>query len=293
MGYVFSSWIDYFYVPLIPAGIGVAFLLIFMWVPESPDFLLHSQKIYRAKLSYDFYDNHRGEIMPGAKDKPKFSWKHFKDPAVKKGIFIAVIMIWFADTCGVFIITNYVTEILHWANIEMDVYVVTVTLGLLQVLGCAISCVLMDRFGRRILFMVSALISSIAMYSIAAYFYLQSNPNYKETIDQLHWLPVASFSVAILAMSLAIGSAPFFLIAELLPMNVRGPVTTTLLSISWVVAFIVVHSFYFTVEIISVGGIFSAYASVCIIEFFFVYFVLPETKNLTIDEIQDILRGQK
>lgn len=292
LGYVLASWMDYFLVPIVSAAIGLVFILIFVWLPESPDYLSHTQQTEKAKLSYTFYGNHRipngGEVV-----SQKITWRDFKDPAVRRGCCIAFTLIFFADTCGVFTITNYMTELLQWADLQLDVYVTTVALGLLQILGCVISAFCMDRCGRRILFMISALVTGLALYAFGFYYYLLDqatiSPSVQSLVLQLKWLPIVSLALAILAASLAIGAAPFFLIAELLPMKLRSRVTTMGLAVSWLVAFTVVHSFHSLVYWFGVEGAYWIYGSVCLVEFVYVYFCLPETKNLTIDQIQSKL----
>lgn len=282
-----ASWIDYYLVPFVSAGIAFAFILVFVWLPESPDYLSHTHQSERAQQSYAFYGNHREKDGTEEQESTKITWKDFKDPAVRRGCCIAFTLIFFADTCGIFTITNYMTELLHWAHLPLDAHAATVALGLLQVIGCIVSAFLMDRCGRRILFMTSALISGLAMFAFGFYFYLLDKQS--PLIHKLQWLPVASLAVAILAASLAIAAAPFFMITELLPTKLRGRITTIALAVSWVVAFIVVHSFHQLVAWIGVEGTYWTYGTVCLIEVVFVYFCLPETKNLTIDQIQTIL----
>lgn len=297
LGYVLASWVDYYLVPYVSAAFNIIFVLIFLWFPESSDYLAHIQQTEKAKKAYAFYGNHRTsvEAKPELDSKHNsISWSDFQDPAVRRGCTIAFILIFFADTCGVFTITNFMTELMHWAQIEvLDVYVATVGLGFLQILGCGMSVFCMDRYGRRILFMISAVLSSLSMFAFAFYFYmLKNNSHYFSQVIELQWFPIISLALGILAFSLAIGAAPFFMISELLPTKLRGRITTIALAASWVVAFAVVQSFRYLIDWIGVHGTYSVYASFCMMEAFFVYFYLPETKNLTIDEIQIKLAGK-
>lgn len=307
IGYVLASWMDYFLVPYVPLAFSVLFLVIFLWLPESPDYLLHTNQLDLAKISYAFYENHRSVTQPPPpplstnggvggglciaedSDADKFAWSDFKHPAVRRGCYIAFTLIFFADTCGVFTITNYMTELLQLAHIEIDVYVATVALGVLQIIGVIISIFCMDRYGRRALFLASALFSSLAMYVFGLYYYILTDGSYAEAVAKLQWLPIASLAVAILGVSLAIAAAPYFMIAELLPMKLRSRVSTMALCMSWVLAFAVIHSFHQLVNYVGVQGAYWLYASICMAEVFYIYFCLPETKNLTIEQIQEKL----
>lgn len=294
LGYVLASWMAYTLVPLVAVGIGVIFIAIFIWLPESPDFLALNNRPEEAKRSYAFYKNLRSVdsapeegIRRAESNKAPITRQDFKDVSVRRGVTIACTLIFFADTCGVFTLTNYMTELLHWARIEADIYVATVGVGVIQILGCCICVICMDRVGRRVLFLTSAVGSAVSLYAFGFYFYLLDIPEYQELVHQLQaWLPVTALAGAILSSSLAIGAAPFFLIAELLPVRLRGFITTISLSVSWMVAFGVLHSFNLFVGWIGVAGTYWIYASVCAVEVVYVYLQLPETKNLSFGEIQ-------
>lgn len=294
IGYMLSSWMNYVHVPYVSVALGGIFLLTFVWLPESPDYLIYKSNYKAAERSFAFYgkdyDKETLNHSLVVEQDKQITWKDFKKPEVRRGITIAWVLIFFADTCGIFTITNYMTELLHWANIEIDIYLATVILGLIQIVGCVVSALCMDRFGRRVLFITSSVLSAVSMYVFGFYYFLLSQPRMVDVVKQLQWLPIVSLATAILAASLAIAAAPFFLIAELLPTKLRGRVTTIALGVSWLVAFSVVHSFHFLVEALGVHGTYWLYASVCVVELVFVYFFLPETKNLTIEQIQEVLR---
>lgn len=140
--------------------------------------------------------------------------------------------------------------------------------------------------------MVSSLFTGIAMFLVGFHFYLMDFPEHKSLVEKLHWLPILSLAMAILSAALAIGAAPFYLIAELLPMSIRARFTTISGCVVLFVAFMVSHSFHYLVDNIGVFGTYWMYASICFFETVFVYVCLPETKNLTIDEIQKKLSGK-
>lgn len=294
LGYVFASWMNYFLVPFVSIGICVAFILIFIWFPESPDFLTHTRQLDLAKRSYAFYKTNR---VPEANERScedyneakKTSWSDFRNLSVQRGCLIALVLVFFADTCGYLIITHYVTEILNRANVQLDVYVSTVVLGLIQILGCLVSTFFIDRCGRRLLFMTSAILSGLALFVFGLYFNLLERQDNQFITGKLHWLPVVVLAFATLSIALAIGAAPFFLIAELLPVKIRGIVTMVALTASAIFSFLVVHSYHQLVDLMGVDGTFWCYASICMVEAVFVFFYLPETKNLSIEQIQEIL----
>lgn len=299
LGYVLASWMNYDHVPYVSIGINCLFMGVFMWLPESPDYLAHKQRTEEAKKSYQFYGNTRvapeetaevGKVTSGDLKPPKITWSDFQDVAVRKGIVISFILIIFVDTAGLFAITSFMTELFDWAKIKLDVYVATIAVGVIQVLGAVISTIFVDRFGRRVLLIASCIGTGLCFYALGFYFHILPNTEYKYLVEELQWLPLVSISAAVLIASAGVVTLPFFVIAELLPVKLRGVVTSGSLSLSWMFAFLVIQYYHTMVEYLSVAGTIWCYGTSCIVEIFFIYFFLPETKNLTIEEIQQKLR---
>lgn len=313
LGFILSSWMDYYKMPYVATVLSIIFLAIFVWLPESPDYLLHINKVEEAKKSYAFYGNNRTltdaavaetQIEGGAQKKPldlvetdktdarhrKISWNDFSDRAVQRGIFLSISLILFADASGVFAIVHFMTELFETAQMDLDIYVATVAVGLIQMVGSVVSILSVDRFGRRALLMFSAGGTGVCLFAFGAYFYLLARPEYGGLVKQLQWLPLVSVCGVIFVASCAVSSLPFFIISELMPLKVRGFVTTLCLIISWIFAFLILQYYHAMVALLGIDGTMWTYGTCCFVEIAFVYFFLPETKNLTFEEIQNALR---
>lgn len=306
LGYMISSWMEYHQMPYVAIGLTTAFLAIFVWCPESPDYLAHKNQMEEAKKSYDFYGNHRHvpSLETANKEKEteasksisnmdnqKITWNDFKDKAVRRGISISILLIIFADTSGVFAITHFMTELFDAAKMEIDIYTATIVVGLIQIVGSVISIFSVDKFGRRALFIISAAGSGICLLIFGTYYFLLERAQYAGLVQKLQWLPLVSLCGFILIASCAVATLPFFIISELMPVKVRGFVMTMCFIISWVFAFGILQFFHLMVEVLGIAGTMWVYGVCCLVEIVFVYFYLPETKNLTFEEIQNKLRS--
>lgn len=310
LGYMISSWMDYYQMPYVAIGLTVAFLAIFIWFPESPDYLAHKNRTEEAKKSYAFYGNYRS--TPTIENPPiteksieakatqstegnsqKITMQDFKDTAVRRGIVISILLIIFADTSGVFAITHFMTELFEAAKMEIDIYVATIVVGLIQIVGSVISILSVDRFGRRVLFIGSAAGTGTALMIFGGYYYLLDRPQYADLVQKIQWLPLVSLCCFILIASCAVASLPFFIISELMPVKVRGFVMTMCFIVSWVFAFGVLQFYHSMVGWLGIAGTMWTYGICTFVEIIFVYFYLPETKNLTFEEIQTKLRSIK
>lgn len=186
---------------------------------------------------------------------------------------------------------NFMTGLFEAAKMQIDIYVATVVVGLIQILGSVVSILTVDRFGRRVLFIASAAGTSLCLFTLGAYYFLLELG--AENVSQLLWLPLTSMCGVVLIAEVAVSRLPFFIISELVPLKVRGRVVTWCITLSWLVSFAAVQYYHTMVDWLGISGTMWTYGVSCVIEAFFVYYFLPETKNLTFEEIQIKLRSFK
>lgn len=306
LGYMISSWMDYYQMPYVAIGLTVAFLAIFIWFPESPDYLAHKGRTEEAQKSYAFYGNFRVthtiedpvtaksiEVAKSLEEvsSQKITLNDFKDTAVRRGIILSCFLIIFADTSGVFAITHFMTELFEAAKMHIDIYLATIVVGLIQIVGSIVSLMCVDRYGRRPLFIFSAAGTGSSLMIFGGYYFLLERPQFADIVASIQWLPLVSLCAFILMASCAVATLPFFIISELMPVKVRGFVVTMCFIISWVFAFGILQFYHKMVDVLGIAGTMWVYGICSFVEIVFVYFYLPETKNLTFEEIQTKLRN--
>lgn len=282
---------DYHSVPYVPIGLTLVFFAIFVWLPESPDYLAHLQRKEAAHKSYIFYGNLRADNVKmnetgTTTTTTKITFEELMTKAVIKGFFLSMILIFFVDGCGILAIRNFMTELFAWAKIDLDVYVCTIVIGLIQILGVIVSTVFVDRFGRRVLLIFSALGTSLCLFVFGFYYHLLYMETYADLVQQLKWLPVTSLGLAVFIATFGVTTLPYVLMAELTPVKLRSVTTTGALAIGWVFSFFIQQYYHALIDYVGVAGTIWIYAAIGFLEIVFVYFCVPETKNLTFDEIQ-------
>lgn len=316
LGFILSTVLDYYTIPYVVMTFVVLFIVLFVWFPDSPEYLRYSKRYEAAEASQKFYavvsvnsssaPPHTNGVEMGkrtlsgsevtaaaAEDEQRLSWSDLKDRGIQRGAFLGLMLIFFADTCGLYPLLNFMTDIFKRADIEMDIYHQTIIVGVVQIIGTCVSTVFIDRFGRRALLMFSALGGGIFIAMLAVYFYLLKFPEYHHVVLQLQWLPVLSLGGFFLIAPLGITTLPFFIVAELLPVKVRGPIVGITLGVSWILAFALLQFFQDFIGAFGLDGTLALFAASCAVEIGFVYVCLPETKNLSFDEIQIRLGGKK
>lgn len=150
-----------------------------------------------------------------------------------------------------------------------------------------VSTILIDKAGRRILLIISALIMSICLGVLAVYFHLLENQ-----IRDLHFtIPIISVTLYITVFSLGFGPIPWIMIGELFPSKIKGLASSISAALNWVLAFTVTKLFQNLLDLLGSGYTFGTFMIATIFATVFVCCLVPETKGKDMKEIQYILAG--
>lgn len=184
-----------------------------------------------------------------------------------------------------------------------------ITVGLVQFVAAGLGCVLMDKAGRRILLWSAALGMCVSLVTLGVYFQIYIPPkDGKSTSDavsllnsishsvpakDISWLSILCIVVFNLMFSLAWGSVPWLVMAEINPLRVRGFACSLATSTNWLMQFVVTYTYNSMVDALTMQGTYWVYAGISFLGFLFVYFLLPETKGKTLEEIEAIFSKNK
>ena len=95
--------------------------------------------------------------------------------------------------------------------------------------------------------------------------------------------------------SFAIGLGPVFwlLISEIFPLRVRGPAMSAVTVANWGMNLAVAMTFLTLVGLLGHAGTFWAYGAIAVAAWFFCYYLVPETKGKTLEQIEAHWRSGK
>lgn len=174
------------------------------------------------------------------------------------------------------------------AGSELEPSTATIIVGVIQVVITFISTLVVDRLGRRILLMISGGVMAICTLLLGVYFYLST-----ETDDStdLGWLPLTSVCVFIVAFSLGYGPIPWMMVGELFAPQIKGFASSLSCVLNWLLAFLVTRFYSDLKDAFSTQATFWIFAVISAIGTVFVFFIVPETKGKTLDEVQRVLGG--
>jgi MFS family permease len=161
-------------------------------------------------------------------------------------------------------------------------------IGAIFVLFTIISLPLIDWLGRRPL-LIAGLVGMT--FSLGALAWLFSHSN---GIDpSLHWLALVSMLLYIACFAFSLGPIMWLMIAEIYPLKVRGVGASLATCVNWASNLLVTATFLKLVQIIGASGTFTVYMVFSILSIIFIYFLVPETKGISLEEIEENLFSGK
>ena len=289
-----GAWKSMFAVGLIPAFI----LLIGIAVmPNSPRWLVfkhHSDKAakvlerIRGQKSAAAVEPEIIEIESAIKTESNAK-SLLRSSVVKYPLIVGLGLAVFQQITGVNTIIYYAPTIFQFAGLSSDTAAIAATtgVGLANFIVTAIALVLVDRVGRRPLLLVgiAGMVASLVVLGAGFYFASSAGDAAVGIITAVSLIAYISF--------FAIGLGPVFwlLISEIFPLQVRGTAMSLATIANWSANFVITLVFLGLVGALGQTGTFWLFAAIGVVAFVFTLRLVPETKGLTLEEIESHFKG--
>lgn len=301
--YVVGSYTTVFLFNILCTFIPIVFGIVFFFMPESPNYLVVNNRNDEAKealiklrgrnYDVDYELSTLKQKAEEARNNPvAFSSAITKKTAIKALVICYSLML-FQQLSGINAVIFNTSAIFASANVTIAPAIATIIIGVMQVLATFTSSLVVDKLGRRILLLLSALVMCVCLTALGVFFFLQDTHGKDSSIVQMiGWLPVIALSLFIIAFSLGFGPIPWMMAGELCLIDIKSFVGSTAGTFNWLLSFTVTSTFNTLNESIGPGQVFWLFAGIMLIGFLFIFFVVPETKGKSIDEIQLMLGAE-
>lgn len=293
IGYVFAngegSWRYMFAIGILPAvllGIGMLFL------PESPRWLIKQGLADKAKTILQRLRNTRNvehEIQE-IHDSMQFKQASLKDvfaPWVRPVLFLGIFLGFLQQVSGINTLIYYAPTIFQMAGFHdaSSSILATVGLGVVNVLSTIFAIFYLDKLGRRPLLFAGLIGMALSLGSLSLAFYLGDHLTY------LHWLAFASTFVYIISFAFSLGALLWLMVAEIFPLEVRGIAMGIAVFSCWFWNFVVSATFLTLLNALGPTATFMLYASMCFIGLLICYKIVPETRGISLEQIEENIRA--
>ncbi|XP_013616280.1 PREDICTED: sugar transporter ERD6-like 18 isoform X4 [Brassica oleracea var. oleracea] len=276
--------------PCVIQGIGLFF------VPESPRWLAKigadeelENSLLRLRGRDADISREASEIQVMTKMLERDSKSRFSDLFQRKYRHIIVVgvgLMLIQQFSGSTAVISYASTIFSKAGFSLTIG--STLLGIFMVPKATIGLILVDKWGRRPLLLTSACGMSITCMFIGLAFTLQKMQLLPKLTPVLTFLCVTLY---IASYAVGIGCLPWIIMSEIFPMNIKVTAGTLVTLASWSSSSIVTYAFNFLFEW-STQGTFYIFGAIGGAALIFIWLLVPETKGLSLEEIQTSLTRQ-
>ena len=276
---VAEVWRGMFGAEMIPAGL--FFFLLFL-VPESPRWLIKAGKteqgfaILRRVAGETTAKCELDEIRQGlAKERGSFA--ELFQPGLRKALLVGVGLSFFGQLTGVNVIIYYGPTILKEAGFGFESALgFQVLLGFINLIFTVAAILTIDSLGRRPLLVGGMGMVTLMLFGTAVLF-----------ITGVKGLPIVvllGLYIAFLAFSIC--GVIWVLTPEIFPNRIRGQGASLSTFTNWSMNAVAAGVFPMYVGAFGMGAGFFTFAGICLVATLFFFFLVPETKGRSLEEIE-------
>ncbi|KAJ3664090.1 hypothetical protein Zmor_008287 [Zophobas morio] len=284
---------------LVSSVVPALLFVTFLWMPESPYYLLMKDKPEKAKRALERLkgttdvgeDLNRIRTAIQAEEKShkgKFV-DLYRVPSNRKAAIIAGGLRGFQQLAGTTAIAFYTHEIFETATDRISNHHAVMIYYAIQLVLTSLSSSIVDRAGRRPLLLISMAGAALALFVEGTYFYILN----ETTIDTRPFSVVAVVGLLAFVILFGVGmqSIPVCMLGELFPTSVKA--FALCLADLYFCVMATVASKYLQITKAKFGLHVSFYGFfVCaVMGLVFIYFFVPETKGKTLEDIQNELKN--
>ena len=277
-GFGLAEWRWELGVTALPAAL---FFITLFTIPRSPRWLVKKDRVAEARdvlqrTGEEDYEHALQEIVQSIHIEEEHSAEKLFSRRYSLPIFLAVTIGVFNQLTGINAILYYLNDIFAFAGFSrLSSSLQAVTIGGTNLLFTILAMSVIDKIGRKVLLLIGAVGMAVCLAGVSAIFFTGHNQGF------LVWLLIGFIA----SFAFSHGAVIWVYLAEVFPNNVRAKGQSLGSFAHWLMNAII--SGVFPLLAASSGGYpFSFFAAMMVVMFFVVLFVYPETKGLTLEEMQ-------
>ncbi|CAK1543397.1 unnamed protein product [Leptosia nina] len=231
----------------------------------------------KEKLNPDYDD-----VINDMEKMPAYKMLMFS-PTSRRAFTIVAITISLQVLMGMVPVQVYAKVIFLQAAPSLSSHMCSVLFALVLMFGCMSCAVFSDKFGRKPLIIGSSIGVTLCLLGMGILMQTNIAPA---------WITAVLILVFCFSFMFGAGSVPYVLLAELFVSEVQSLASMLLLELVWLLNFCLVGVFPFMLKLFGIYGSFYIFAVFGTLNILAGIFLVPETKGLSKEQIQECLQGR-
>lgn len=295
---IVGAYLPYQMMNVAVISILIPFFFTFAFVPESPYYLLIKNRKEEAKRTIiklqgtnnpEIVNSELMRVQQTVKETKKNEkwalWDLFSSKGNRKSLLIVLIVCWTKFLSGDTSVEAYTQEIFAYSDFSIASENAAILYAGVTVIMPLLVTRVVERAGRRKTFLFSGIFSTLGLGIVGLFFfikfYLQA-----DTVS-MSWIPFAGLIFYNIASNLGISSLTYIITGEMFALNVKETAITCVTITNDLLAFLVKVVFQWMNNVAGIYTTFWMYAFFSIVGTIIFYWIAPETKGKTLEEIQD------
>ena len=263
------------------------FLMFVFALPQSPRWLAQKgryaealavlTRMHGADLARREIDEIRASL-----EQETGSWSELFAPGMRYALLIGILLAFFNNWTGWSVIAAYIPRLLEMSGLDDRARAIlqfTLAYGCMGVMTI-VSLLLMDRVGRRPLWMFASVLMAAITCMAGVVFHCEVTGPIVLLVLILCTVP----------HGIALGGIPWLMMSELFPTRIRAKAVAITTTFLWIAIFSGAYLFPALATISknlvgTVGGVFWLFTGVCVLSLVFGWRMMPETRGRTLEQI--------
>eukprot|EP00268_Persea_americana_P002492 TRINITY_DN10751_c0_g1_i1.p1 TRINITY_DN10751_c0_g1~~TRINITY_DN10751_c0_g1_i1.p1 ORF type:complete len:506 (-),score=94.63 TRINITY_DN10751_c0_g1_i1:392-1909(-) len=218
------------------------------------------------------------ELSYAEEEKEASIWEVFQGKCLK-ALIIGAGLVFFQQVTGQPSVLYYAATILKTAGFSAasDATRVSILIGLLKLIMTGVAVLAVDRLGRRPLLIGGVSGIAISLFLLSSYYtFLKDAP----------LMAVIALLLYVSCYQLSFGPIGWLMISEIFPLRLRGRGLSIAVLVNFASNALVTFSFSPLTALLGAGILFAIFGVIAVFSLLFIFFIVPETKGLSLEEIE-------
>lgn len=278
-----KGWPPMFATAAIP---GIALFVGMLFCPETPRWFARQGRWQEARavlehIQGEHPDQALAEIRQSLlEERQQLGARELLSPQLRFALIVGVGLAVFQQLVGINTVIYYAPTIFQQAGFTSasSAILATSVVGVVNVLATILAIFLVDKLGRRTLLLSGSLVMSAALIMLGVVFAVNTG--------HIGGWTLAALIIYILAFALSFGPVFWLMSAEIFPTRVRAAGASISSFANWAANFLVSLTFLSLIAALGAPVTFWLYAFLGILAFVFCWFLVPETKERSLEQIE-------